>query len=141
MANGGAVMIHGGDSFAVMVEYLPDLEHARYIHQKDHFWCLLEDQPDSFRPPRLVPTPESGDALDYLNLFQGTVTYWPPDSAVVIANTVHPVMRGLGLQVGDIMPGTWGGEADVAYEPGAWDILLRSDKACDRRACRTGSNE
>ena len=129
MANGGAVMIHGGDSFAVMVEYLPDLEHPRYIRQRDHFWCLLGDEPDSFRPPRLLPNPEPGDAIDYLNLFQGTVTYWPHESAVVVANTAHSVMRGLGLQEGDVMPGTWGGETDIAYEPDAWDILLRSEKA------------
>jgi hypothetical protein len=129
MANGGAVMIHGGDTFAVMVEYLPALERPRYIWQRDHFWCLLGDQPDSFLPPRLLPAPEPGRAIDYLNLFHGTVSYWPRDSAVVISNTTHPVMRGLGLQVGDVMPGAWGGETDIAYEPGAWDILLRSAKA------------
>jgi hypothetical protein len=112
-----------------MVQYLPDLEHPRYIWQRDHFWCLLEDQPDSFLPPRLLPNPEAGGAIDYLNLFHGTVTYWPHESAVVISNTSHPVMRGLGLQSGDVMPGTWGGEADIAYEPRAWDILLRSEKA------------
>ena len=112
-------MIHGGDSFAVMVEYLPDLEHPRYIWQRDHFWCLLGDEPDSFVPPRLLPNPEPGDAIDYLNLFQGTVSYWPRESAVVVANTGHPVMRGLGLKAGDVMPGTWGGETDIAYEPGA----------------------
>ena len=38
-------------------------------------------------------------------------------------------MRGLGLNAGDAMPGAWGGETDIAYEPGAWDILLRSEKA------------
>ncbi len=129
MAQGGAVMIHGGDSFAVMVEYLPDLDHPRYIWQRGHFWCLLGDEPDNFLPPRLLPKPEAGDAIDYLNLFQGTVTYWPPGSAVVVSNTGHPVMRDLGLHVGDVMPGTWGGETDIAYEPGAWDILLRSEKA------------
>jgi hypothetical protein len=129
LANGGAVMIHGGDSFAVMVEYLPDLEHPRYIWQRDHFWCLLGDEPDSFLPPRLLPNPEAGDAIDYLNLFQGTVTYWPRESAVVVSNTGHSVMRDLGLHLGDVMPGTWGGETDIAYEPDAWDILLRSERA------------
>jgi hypothetical protein len=38
-------------------------------------------------------------------------------------------MRDLGLHVGDVMPGAWGGETDIAYEPAAWDILLRSEKA------------
>jgi len=129
MALGGAVMIHGGDSFAVMVRYLPDLEHPSHIWQRDHFWCLLGDEPDNFRPPTLLPKPAPGEARDYLNLFHGTVTYWPNNSAVVIANTEHPVMRGLGLKAGDIMPWTWGGETDIAYEPHAWDILLRSEKA------------
>jgi hypothetical protein len=129
MALGGAVMIHGGDSFAVMVEYLPDLQHPRYIWQRDHFWCLLGDEPDNFLPPRLLPNPEHGDAIDYLNLFHNTVTYWPRDSAVVVSNVTHPVTAGLGLKEGETMPGTWGGETDIAYEPGAWDILLRSEKA------------
>src|SRR5262249_38557461 len=114
---------------AVMVQYLPDLEHPRYIWQKDHFWCLLGDEPDSFLPPRLLPNPGRGDAIDYLNLFHGTVTYWPRDSAVVVANAGHPVMRNLGLKTGDVMPGAWGGETDIVYEPEAWDILLRSEKA------------
>ncbi len=139
LAHGGAVMIHGGDSLAVMVEYLPSLRDRRYIWQRDHIWCHLTDQPDSFMPPRLLPpdapasapitAPEAGDAIDYLNLFHVSVGYWPEGSAAVVANIDHPVMRGLGLKLGDPMPGTWAGEADMTYEPRAWDILLRSDRA------------
>jgi len=139
MARGGAVMIHGGDSFAVMVEYLPSLRDRRYIWQRDHIWCHLTDQPDSFMPPRLLPpdappdapitAPEAGDAIDYLNLFHVSVGYWPEGSAAVVANVDHPVMRGLGLKLGDPMPHAWAGEADMTYEPRAWDILLRSDRA------------
>ena len=39
------------------------------------------------------------------------------------------MVAGLGLKLGDPIPGTWAGEADVAYEPQAWNILLRSDRA------------
>jgi hypothetical protein len=38
-------------------------------------------------------------------------------------------MQGLGLKIGDPVPGVWAGEADIAYEPRAWDILVRSEKA------------
>lgn len=129
MARGGAVMIHGGDSFAVMVEYLPSLKDRRYIWQRDHIWSHLTDQPDSFMPPQIIPRREAGDAIDYLNLFHVTLTYWPPGSRAVVFDTGHPIMRGLGLKVGDIVPGVWAGEADVTYEPQAWHILLRSDRA------------
>jgi hypothetical protein len=47
----------------------------------------------------------------------------------VIANTVHPIVRGLNLKLGDEVPGPWGGEVDYPYEPEAWDILIRSDRA------------
>jgi hypothetical protein len=47
----------------------------------------------------------------------------------VIANTTHPIVRGLNLKLGDEVPGPWGGEVDFAYEPQAWDILIRSDRA------------
>jgi len=139
MAGGGAVMIHGGDSFAVMVEYLPGLQDRRYIWQKDHIWCHLTDQPDRFQPPQLlfpdapaqaaITSPQAGDAVDYLNLFHVSVTYWPHDSRAIVSNVDHPVIAGLGLKLGDAIPGTWAGEADVAFEPQAWNILLRSDRA------------
>jgi hypothetical protein len=139
MADGGAVMIHGGDSFAVMVQYLPNLNDRRYIWQKDHIWCHLTDQPDSFIPPQLLPTsapatapitsPTAGNAIDYLNVFHVTVGYWPKGSRAVISNIDHPVTRGLGLKLGDPVPGMWAGEADMTYEPAAWDILIRSEKA------------
>ena len=139
LARGGAVMIHGGDSFAVIVEYLPTLRDRRYIWQKDHIWCHLTDQPDSFMPPQLLPAdapatapitaPVAGDAIDYLNVFHVTVGYWPEGSRAVVSNVAHPVMQALGLKIGDPVPGVWAGEADIAYEPGAWDILVRSEKA------------
>ncbi|HWB99118.1 MAG TPA: discoidin domain-containing protein, partial [Bryobacteraceae bacterium] len=50
-------------------------------------------------------------------------------SKAVIANTVHPIVRGLDLKLGQEVPGPWGGEVDYAYEPQAWDILIRSDRA------------
>src|SRR5262249_33630677 len=103
LSRGGAVMIHGGDSFAVMVEYLPSLEDRRSVWQRDLFWCLLGDQPDSFRPPQLLPKPEPGDAVDYLNVFHGTVGSWPRRSSMVVAEPEHPVLRGLGLKAGDIV--------------------------------------
>jgi hypothetical protein len=139
LARGGAVMIHGGDSFAVMVEYLPSLGDRRYIWQRDHIWCHLTDRPDSFMPPQLLPAdapatapitaPVAGDAVDYLNVFHVSVGYWPEGSRAVVSNVDHPVMRGLGLKIGDPVPGVWAGEADIAYEPRAWDILIRSEKA------------
>jgi len=139
LARGGAVMIHGGDSFAVMVDYLPSLRDRRYIWQRDHIWCHLTDQPDTFMPPRLLPadasaeapitSSDAGDAIDYLNLFHVSVGYWPEGSQAVVSNVDHPVMRGLGLKLGDPMPIPWAGETDMTYEPRAWDILLRSDRA------------
>jgi hypothetical protein len=139
LGNGGAVFIHGGDSFAVMVEYLPSAAEPRYLWQRGHIWIHWSDQPSDFRGPFLLspnappnapilnPTP--GDAVDYLNLFHTSVGYWIPGSKAVIANTVHPVVRGLNLKLGDEVPGPWGGEVDYAYEPQAWDILIRSDRA------------
>jgi hypothetical protein len=139
LARGGAVMIHGGDSFAVMVDYLPSLKDRRYIWQRDHIWCHLTDQPDSFMPPQLLPAdapatapitaPVAGDAIDYLNVFHVTVGYWPDGSRAVVSNVDHPVMQGLGLKIGDPVAGVWAGEADMVYEPRAWDILIRSEKA------------
>jgi hypothetical protein len=41
----------------------------------------------------------------------------------------HPIVRGLGLKLGDPVPGRWAGEADMVYEPAAWDILVRSVEA------------
>ncbi|MGH8337394.1 MAG: hypothetical protein ACRETL_11375, partial [Gammaproteobacteria bacterium] len=62
-------------------------------------------------------------------LFHVTLTYWPAGSRALVFNTDHPIMRGLGLKAGDAIPGVWAGEADVTYEPQAWNILLRSDRA------------
>lgn len=139
LARGGAVMIHGGDSFAVIAQYLPSLRDRRYLWQRDHVWCHLTYQPDSFMPPQLlypdapadapIAAPEAGDAIDYLNLFHVSVGYWPDGSRAVVSNVDHPVMRGLGLKIGQDVPGRWAGEADIAYEPRAWDILVRSEKA------------
>jgi hypothetical protein len=99
----------------------------------------LSDQPSNFRAPALLSpdahsdapilNPITGDAIDYLNPFHTSVGYWIPGSKAVIANTTHPVMRGLNLKLGDEVPGPWGGEVDFAYEPQAWDILIRSDRA------------
>jgi len=77
--------------------------------------------------PILNPTP--GDAIDYLNVFHTSVGYWIPGSKAVIANMLHPVVRGLNLRLGEEVPGPWGGEVDYAYEPQAWDIIIRSDRA------------
>lgn len=139
LGNGGAVFIHGGDSFAVMVEYLPSAAEPRYIWQRGHIWTHWSDQPSDFRGPVLLPpgappnapilNPTAGDAIDYLNPFHTSVGYWIPGSKAVIANTVHPIVRGLNLKLGDEVPGPWGGEVDYAYEPQAWDILIRSDRA------------
>src|SRR5258708_9224993 len=81
------------------------------------------------RPAAPVTGPEAGGAIDYVNLLHVSVGYWPEGSAAVVANVDHPVMRGLGLKLGDPMPHAWAGEADMTYEPRAWDILLRSDRA------------
>jgi hypothetical protein len=128
MGKGGAVMLHGGDSFAVLVEYLPGLEEPRYLWQRGHIWTHLSDQPTNFRSPVLLPNPSPGDAIDYLNVFHTSVGYWIPGSKAVIANTTHPIVKDLGLKLGDEVPGPWGGEVDYAYEPQAWDILIRSDR-------------
>ena len=114
MAGGGAVMIHGGDSFAVMVEYLPSLQDRRYIWQKDHIWCHLTDQPDRFQPPQLlfpdappeVPatSPRAGDAIDYLNLFHVSAHRPAGTAGQVVSNVDHPVVAGLGLKLGTPSP-------------------------------------
>jgi hypothetical protein len=76
-----------------------------------------------------ITAPLAGDAIDYLNVFHVTVGYWPEGSRAVVSNIDHPVMRGLGLRLGDPVLGVWAGEADMTYEPRAWDILIRSEKA------------
>lgn len=139
LGHGGGVLIHGGDSFAVMVEYLPSLAEPRYIWQRGHVWTHLSDQPSEFASPNLLPADAAADApilnatpgngIDYLNVFHTTVGYWIPGSKAVIANSGHPILRGLNVKAGDEVPGPWGGEVDFAYEPKAWDILVRSDRA------------
>jgi hypothetical protein len=139
LAHGGAVMIHGGDSFAVIVEYLPAGEEPRYIWQRDHVWMHLTYSDDMFLPPQLLPAgapadtpitaPEAGGAVDYLNVFHVSVAHWPSSGRAVVSNVDHPVMRGLGLKLGDPVPGRWAGEADMIYEPAAWDVLVRSVEA------------
>ena len=136
MGWGGAVFVHGGDSFAVLVEYLPSLEEPRYIWQRGHLWAHLSDQPSGFRAPNLLPgdavadtpivNPDPGDAIDYLNPFHNSVDYWVPGSPAVIADESHPIFDGMGLKRGDRVPGQWGGEVDIPYEPHAWDVLIRS---------------
>ncbi len=139
LGHGGGVLIHGGDSFAVIVDYLPGLTEPRYIWQRGHVWTHLSDQPSDFKSPALLPpdappdapilNPTAGSALDYLNVFHTSVGYWIPGSKAVIADASHPILRGLNLKPGDEVPGQWGGEVDFAYEPKAWDILVRSDRA------------
>ena len=111
----------------------PSLAEPRYIWQRGHIWATLGDQPSNSRPPILLPkdappdapilNPTPGDALDYLNLFHATVGYWMPGSKAVISRSAaHPILQGLNLKSGDEVPGPWGGEVDIAYEPQAWDI-------------------
>lgn len=127
LGRGGAVIIHGGDSFAVRVEILPSLEDPRYIWQRGHIWTHLSDQPSNFRSPNLSPL-GAGDAVDYLNVFHTTVGYWIPGAKAIVDNATHPITRALNLNAGDVIPGPWGGEVDFAYEPEAWDVLVRSDR-------------
>jgi hypothetical protein len=139
LAGGGAVMVHGGDSFAVIVEYLPNLDEPRYIWQREHVWIHLTYTSDNFHPPRLLPPdapadapitqPDPGGAVDYLNVFHVSVTHWPDSGRAVVSNVDHPIVRGLGLHLGDPVPGRWAGEADMIYEPAAWDVLVRSVEA------------
>jgi len=139
LARGGAAIVHGGDTFAVMVEYLPSLEEPRYIWQHDHVWMHLTYQSDDFVPPQLLPrdappdapirAPEAGGAVDYLNVFHVSVAHWPASGRAVVADVDHPIVRGLGLKLGDPVPGKWAGEADMIYEPAAWDVLVRSPDA------------
>lgn len=139
LGKGGGVMIHGGDSFAVLVEYLPTLEEPRYLWQRGHIRTHWSEQPSNFRGPQLLPAdappdapivnPAAGDAVDYLNVFHTSVGYWIPGSKAVVADANHPIVRGMNLKAGDEVPGPWGGEVDFAYEPQAWDILVRSDRA------------
>ncbi len=139
LGRGGAVFIHGGDSFAVIVDYLPSLDEPRYLWQRGHVWIHLSDQASNFASPILLPKdappdapildPTPGQAIDYLNVFHTSVAYWIPGSKAVLANTTHPVTRGLNLKLGDEVAGPWGGEVDIPYEPQAWDILIRSAQA------------
>lgn len=117
LGRGGGVLIHGGDSFAVIVDYLPSLAEPRYIWQRGHVWVHMGDQPSDYRDP-----------VDYLNVFHTTVGYWIPGSKAVIVNPAHRILRGLNLKAGDEVPGPWGGEVDYPYEPAAWDILVQSDR-------------
>jgi hypothetical protein len=90
LGKGGGVLFHGGDSFAVLIEYLPSLEEPRYLWQRGHIWAHLSDQPSNFRAPQLLPQdaaadtsidhPTPGDAIDYLNVFHTSVGYWIPGS-------------------------------------------------------------
>ncbi|MSV36055.1 MAG: hypothetical protein EXQ47_10750 [Bryobacterales bacterium] len=139
LGRGGGVLLHGGDSFAVIVEYLPSLAEPRYFWQRGHVWAHLGDQPSDFQSPRLLPEdappdapvldPTTGSAIDYLNPFHTSVGYWIGSSKAVIADAAHRILSGLNLKAGDEVPGPWGGEVDFAYEPRAWDILVRSDRA------------
>ncbi|MBI1357746.1 MAG: hypothetical protein GC160_25695 [Acidobacteria bacterium] len=139
MGRGGAVAVHGGDSFNVLVEYLPSLAEPRYIWQRGHLWIHMADQPSDFRAPQLLPpgaapdapivAPQTGDAVDYLNPFHNTVGGWIGGSKAVIADVTHPATAGMGLSLGDEVPGPWGSEVDYPYEPLAWDVLIRSDQA------------
>lgn len=140
LALGGAVMIHGGDSFAVIVEYLPSFEEPRYLWQREHVWMHLTYSSDDFLPPQLLAAadapgdapiiaPQAGGALDYLNVFHVSVAHWPGSGRAVVSNVDHPVVQGLGLKLGDPVPGRWAGEADMIYEPAAWDVLVRSVEA------------
>jgi hypothetical protein len=112
----------------VIVNYLPSPSDKRYIWQRDHVWMHLTYQDDNFLPPQLVP-PAAGGAVDYLNVFHVSVAHWPPSGRAVVSNVNHPIMRGLGLKAGDPVPGRWAGEADMIYEPAAWDVLVRSPDA------------
>jgi hypothetical protein len=139
LGRGGAVMVHGGDSFAVIVEYLPSLADRRYLWQREHVWMHLTYSPDDFEPPQLLPAnapadapithPEAGGAVDFLNVFHVSVAHWPPSERAVVSNVDHPIVRGLGLKLGDPVPGRWAGESDMIYEPAAWDVLVRSVEA------------
>jgi hypothetical protein len=139
LARGGAVMIHGGDSFAVIVDYLPTADEPRYIWQREHVWMHLTYSDDDFQPPELLPAdapadapisvPKAGGAIDYLNVFHVSVAHWPGSGRAVVSNVDHPITRGLGLKLGDAVPGRWAGEADMIYEPAAWDVLVRSVEA------------
>ena len=139
LARGGGVMIHGGDSFAVIVDYLPSMSDRRYIWQREHVWMHLTYSDDDFMPPQLLPpdappdapitAATAGGAVDYLNVFHVSVAHWPDSGRAVVASVDHPIMRGLGLKPGDPVPGRWAGEADMIYEPAAWDILIRSVEA------------
>jgi hypothetical protein len=62
LARGGAVMIHGGDSFAVIMEHLPSAEEPRYLWQRDHVWMHLTYQDDGFLPPQLLQADASASA-------------------------------------------------------------------------------
>lgn len=80
-------------------------------------------------PDAPIVNPDPGDAVDYLNPFHNTVGYWIPGSPAVIASDTHPILKGMGLKLGDEVPGQWGGEVDIPYEPNAWDVLIRSAKS------------
>ena len=108
LARGGAVMIHGGDSFAVIVEHLPSAEEPRYLWQRDHVWMHLTYQDDGFLPPQLLqadasasaPTtsPDAGGAVDYLNVFHVSLAHWPDSGRAVVSksNVNTPSCRDLG---------------------------------------------
>jgi hypothetical protein len=103
----------------------------------------LTYQSDDFIPPSLLPldsppdaplSPQAGGAVDYLNVFHVSVAHWTASARAVISNLTHPIVQGLGLKLGDPVSGHWAGEADMIYEPAAWDILVRSPDASTEAA-------
>ena len=66
LGQGGSVMIHGGDSFAVRIEILPSLDEPRYLWQRGHVWTHLSDQASDFLGPVLLP-PDAAASTPILN--------------------------------------------------------------------------
>ena len=58
-------MIHGGDSFAVIVDYLPSLEDPRYIWQREHVWMHLTYSDDDFLAAATAPCGRARHGADH----------------------------------------------------------------------------
>ena len=76
-----------------------------------------------------ITAPQAGGAVDYLNVFHVSVAHWPSSGTSRDLQFDHPIVRGSGVEARRSRPGRWAGEADMIYEPAAWDILVRFREA------------
>ena len=136
----GGVVIHGGDSFAVrgrLATYL--FEAADISGSAATYWIHLERPARrlSRRGPAAARTPagraDSQSDPGRCDRLPERVSHQRGllDSRKQGRDGRHhaPIRAAWISSPATKCPGPWGGEVDIAYEPQAWDILIRSDRA------------